>query len=87
MAYYSRDISYQARATDQVESVLRTYPFDRQLHGITVKELLWEHSDRLKSDIAVIAAVDLLTEEGKVRREKSTGHAHPYDSIRIFPLG
>ncbi len=87
MAYYSRKISHQSRATDQVHSVLSAYPLQRQLDGITVKELLCEHPERLKSDIGVIAAVDLLTEEGKVRREKSTGHAHPYDSIRVFPIG
>ena len=87
MAYYSRTISHQARATDEVHAVLLAYPPTRQAEGITVKNLLWDHPARLKSDIAVIAALDLLTEEGKVMRVKSTGHPHPYDSIRIFPLG
>jgi hypothetical protein len=35
---------------------------------------------------SVIAAVDLLAEEGKVIREKSGGHLNPYDGIRIYPL-
>ena len=87
MAHYSRNISYQARATEEVHALLLAYPPIRQLEGITVKELLCDHPDHLKSDIGVIAAADLLTEEGKVRREKSTGHQHPYDSIRIYPLG
>jgi hypothetical protein len=86
MAYYSRSISHQDRATDEVHALLLAYPTIRQLEGITVKELLWDHPDRLKCDISVIAAVDLLTEEGKVNRVKSTGHPHPYDSIRIYPL-
>jgi hypothetical protein len=85
MAHYSRNISHQARATDEVDALLLAYPPIRKLEGITIKELLRDHPGRLKSDISVIAAVDLLTEEGKVRREKSTGHQHPYDSIRIYP--
>ena len=86
MAHYSRLISHQARATDQVHALLLDYPVIRQLEGITVKELLRDHPEQLKSAVAVIAAVDLLIEEGKVIREKSTGHAHPFDSIRVYPL-
>jgi hypothetical protein len=85
MAHYSRSISHQSLAADEVQALLFSYPIGRQAIGITIKELLRDYPERLKSDISVIAAVDLLTEEGKVLRQKSTGHAHPYDSIRIFP--
>jgi hypothetical protein len=87
MAYYSRDISHQARAADQIEALLLAYPYDRRLAGITVKELMRDHPDRLKSAVSVIAAIDLLTEEEKVVREKSTGHPNFLDSIKVYPLG
>jgi len=86
MAHYSRNIAHESRAADQVLAKLLSYPLKRQVQGVTVKKLLRDHPDQLKSDISVIAALDLLTEEGKVIREKSTGHAHPYDSIRLYPV-
>jgi hypothetical protein len=87
MAHYTRSTPHQARASDQVQALLSAYPSARQEYGITVKEFLWEHPDQLKCAASVIAAIDLLTEEGKVIREKSIGHQHPFDGIRIFPLG
>ncbi len=85
MALYSRTISHESRAADYIQALLLSYPPERQAQGITVKELLRDYPNQLKSDISVLAALDLLTEERKVVREKSTGHAHPYDSIRIYP--
>jgi hypothetical protein len=87
MAHYSRNISHQARAADQIQALLLAYPYTRQLEGITVKELMRDHADRLKSVVGVIAAIDLLTEEEKVIREKSTGHQNFLDSIRVYPAG
>jgi hypothetical protein len=66
--------------------MLLSYSQARRVGGITVTELLKDHPEELRSDISVIAAVDLLAEEGKVMRETSTDHPHSYDSLRIFPL-
>jgi hypothetical protein len=87
MAHYSREIPHQSRAADQVLALLLAYPHARRVgEGITVRELLRDHPEQLKSAASVIAALDLLTEEGQVIREKSKGHAHPYDSIRIYAV-
>jgi hypothetical protein len=81
MAHYSRSIAHQSRAADTVYSLIRPYSF-----GVTVRQLMSEHSDRLKDANSVLAAIDLLAEEGKVLREKSFPKPHYLDAIKVYPI-
>jgi len=85
MAAYSRLLSWEARATDEVLALLINYSAERRVQGITVKELVRDYPNRLKDYRSVIAAVDLLSDEGRVLVERSSGHNHALDSIRIYP--
>lgn len=81
MALYSRDVSHEARATDAVHTFILRYP-----NGVTLRQLMNDNSNSLKDANSVIAAIDLLQEEKKIRVEKSVGHAHHHDSIKVCPL-
>jgi hypothetical protein len=82
---YSRLIAPQSRATDEVHALLLSYSRLHQMEGITLRELLTDYSEQLKSTDTVIAAVNLLAEESKVVYKKSRGHSDPRNSIRIYP--
>ena len=87
MALYSRSRPEQARAADEIEALLLAYPYIRQVEGITVWELMRDHPNRLKSAIGVLAAIGLLTEERRVRREMFPGQQNCLEMIRVYPLG
>lgn len=74
------------RAADQVEGLLRSYPLERQLLGITVQDLLRDHQDQITDASSVIAALELLVGEGKIRLDRSTGHPDPFAGIRAYPI-
>lgn len=80
MALYSRSIAHQARATDQIYRLLQTYA-----NGVTVRKLMQDNEEFLKAPNSVLASIDLLVEEGKIRREQSHGHAHYLDSVSVYP--
>jgi hypothetical protein len=81
MALYSRSLAHQSRATNEIHNLLQAYP-----DGVTVRKLMQDNEERLKSPDSVLAAIDLLVEEGKAKREQSTGHDHYLDSIKVYPL-
>lgn len=81
MALYSRMMAHESRASDEVFSYLRAYP-----DGVTVRELMRDHQNRLKDTNTVLAAIDLLEEEGKIRQEKSPGQEHYLDSVKVWPV-
>lgn len=81
MALYSRLIPHQKRAADQIHSMILRYP-----DGVTVRTLMKDNSEFLKDPNSVLAAIDLLVKEGKIREERSTGHEHHLDSVKVFPI-
>jgi len=81
MALYSRLIADQSHTTDVVYALILHYPA-----GVTVKTLMQENAEFLKNPNSVLAAIGLLSQEEKIREEKSTGHAHHLDSIRVYPI-
>lgn len=78
MSGYSRSIPQQSRAADQICVFVQTYP-----DGVTIRRLMADNAEYLKDANSVLAAVDLLVEEGKVIRETHPGQEHYLDSIRI----
>lgn len=84
MALYSRLVPSQARTTDQVLALLMNYPAERRVLGVTVGDVMRDHSDRLTNPSSVLAAVDLLSEEGIVSVEKHTGLNDYRDATRIY---
>jgi hypothetical protein len=45
-----------------------------------------DNEERLKSADSVLAAIDLLVEEGKAKREQLGWHEHHLDSIKVYPV-
>lgn len=86
MSGFLRTLPQHARVADLVEGLLRSYPLELQLIGITVQDLLRDHQDQIKDASSVIAALDLLAEEGKIRKETTTGHADLFAGIRAYPI-
>jgi hypothetical protein len=82
MGHYSRLLTQEARAADQVMAYLRNYPFERRASGIAVKELMRDYPDRLKCASSVIAAIYLLEEERQIMLERSCGHENCLDGLR-----
>jgi hypothetical protein len=81
MALYSRSLAHQSRATNEIHNLLQAYP-----DGVTVRKLMQDNDERLKDPRPVLAAIELLIEEGKAKQEKSTGHEHYLDSITVYPV-
>jgi hypothetical protein len=80
MALYSRAVAHESRAADEIYGFISAY-----YAGVTVRKLMSDHPDRLKDSNSVLAAIDLLTEEGKIGRQISPGQDHSLDSIRVWP--
>jgi hypothetical protein len=81
MSEYLRSIASHARAADDVYALLVGYP-----HGVTVRKLMEDHSDRLKDANSVLAAIDLLEKEKKVKRVVTPGKPHHLDSITALVI-
>jgi hypothetical protein len=81
MAHYSRNVAHESRATDEVYSLIQGYP-----NGVTLNQLMSDNPDRLKDVRSVLAAIDLLTEEGKVRREVTPGKQDWRDGITVTQI-
>ena len=73
---YSRSIFRQSEATDKVHAIVPTHPEE-----ITVSRLMREH--KLSSSNSILAAIDLLEKEEKVRVERSQGHEDFRDGIKV----
>jgi hypothetical protein len=86
MSVFLRSLPQDARATDLVEGLLRSYPLKRQLVGITVQDLLRDHQDQITDASSVIAAMDLLADEGNIRLGRSNGHTDVFESNRAYVL-
>jgi len=84
MTHFSRLVQFQSDFADQVYDLILRHPAIRQNKAITLKQLLEANRDELKSASIVIAAINLLTKEGKVRQHKVEGETHPYDNIHIY---
>jgi galactokinase len=81
MALYSRLLAHQARATDEIHNMLQAYP-----DGVTVGQLMRDNHERLKDPNSVLAAIDLLVEESKAKREQLGWHENHLDSVKIYLL-
>jgi hypothetical protein len=86
MSGFLRSLPQDARATDLVEALLRSYPPERQLAGITVQDLLHDHQDQITDASSVIAAMDLLADEGNIRLGRSNSRTDVFASIRAYVL-
>lgn len=81
MALYSRLLPDQARATNLVHTLLEAY------REVTVGQLMRDNNEFLKDTSSVLAAIDLLQEEKKVRLEKFYVHPDKYlDGIKVYCL-
>lgn len=81
MSGYRSSIPSHARAADNVYALLLEYP-----NGVTVRKLMEDHSGRLKDANSVLAAIDLLEKEKKVKRVVTPGKAHHLDSITALVI-
>ena len=77
MSKYLRSIAHQSRATDEIYCLLQPYE-----DGVTVRQLM--RDNEMKDANTVLAALDLLVEEGKIRRETSKGHKDHLDGIKVY---
>jgi hypothetical protein len=61
MVGFSRSNPDEARATDEVATALQSYR-----DGTTFEKLMQDHKERFKDGSSILAAIDLLIQEGKV---------------------
>jgi hypothetical protein len=81
MGQYSRLEPSEAEGADLVHALVLRHP-----EGITAGRLMRNYKDRLKDYRSILAAAELLADEGKVRVEKSGGHEDVLDVTKIYPL-
>ena len=76
---YSRNIPHESRATDAVFTLLLNYP-----DGTTVRRLMADNADKLKDPNTVLAAIEVLQEEGKIYKQVAPGQEHHLNSIKVW---
>jgi predicted ATPase len=79
MANYSRSIPHQSRAADEVHDIVQRYP-----KGVTFEDLMRSNSKRFKDRNSVLAAIELLIEEGKITSEKPWGGKGFLDEVKLY---
>src|ERR1700761_6438139 len=79
MALYSRSIPHQSRAADEIQKLVRQYS-----QGVTVNELMRSNPDRLKDASSVLAAIELLIEEGKLKSNEPWGGKGFLDEVKLY---
>jgi hypothetical protein len=84
MSFFSRNVDSDDRATHAVHIALLSYSPALQIAGISVADLLRDHKERLPDVDSILAAIDLLAEEGKIIRDTS-GKGDLYERTRVFP--
>jgi hypothetical protein len=86
MSGFLRSLPQDARATDLVEDLLRSYPLKQQMVGITVQDLMRDHQNQITERTSLIAAMELLADEGSIRLGRSKGHADVFEIVRAYVL-
>jgi hypothetical protein len=81
MGQYSRHIQHESEFSDLVDVLVTKHP-----KGITVGQLMRLYPDQLKAYSAILPALELLAEKGKIKVEKSGGHDDPLDVYKAYPM-
>lgn len=79
MALYSRSIPHQSRAADEVQNIVQRYS-----QGVTFKELMRGNPHRLKDESSVLAAIELLIEEGKLKTDTPWSGKGFLDAVKLY---
>lgn len=61
MALYSRSVAHQSRGADYVFALICGYE-----NGVSLKQLMHDHPERLRDAGAVWCCIQLLLEEGRI---------------------
>jgi predicted ATPase len=79
MALYSRSVPHESRAADEVQNVVQRYP-----QGVTFEDLMRGNPHRLKDRNSVLAAIELLIEEGKLKTDMPWSGKGFLDDVKLY---
>ena len=79
MALYSRDSPQESRAADKVLVLISGHP-----NGVTFIDLIHRHRDEISDWSSVLAAIDLLREEGKVITDEPWQGRGYLETVRLY---
>src|SRR5689334_1605405 len=79
MALYSRSVPHESRAADEVQNAVQRYP-----QGVTFEDLMQGNPHRLQDRSSVLAAIELLIEEGKLKTDRPWSGKGLLDDVKLY---